>query len=306
MPRDATAPCFVQVSTLNRSNLARDTLCQSGCCFYAVLSKKMNHIQIGKSSDTRFVAFGDDSQYKDILVFAYVIIARTRLRRVTRDFQKIKEKFKFPENTPIHCRTLFSGQQRAKANLSHLSRNDIQSLIHHAITLINLYDVFLRYAYARTANLKDSYGKKTTIELQNVSDGTPDVHPFTLDPKGIIGLLAQGCFASAPDGSQGPVASDCEIFASKDSTKIKFLGPNNQRADSLIQGFSDIGAPEGRAFHIAPNICRNEFSPLFELADIAAYLCSHALHGEEAEPFFCGARSRVKHWAHSEFMNPSF
>lgn len=257
---------------------------------------------IGQSENAPFVAFGDDSQYDGILVFSYVFVPRTRLRRVLRDIAGIKKKFQFPNGAAIHCRELFSGQQRSKQGLGHLSPSDVQAIVQHAVTLINQHNVFLRYAFARTERLNAMFGGSNSIELEGVLDGSKLVLPAVFDPKGIIGLLAQACFASDPNGSQGPIASQCEIYAAADKTKVQFIGNKRQRADRLIPCFSDVGAPAGTVFRIEPTIASSDFSPIFELADIAAYMCSHAIHGNGMQPFFYDALSRVKYWAKSEFL----
>lgn len=257
---------------------------------------------IGGNQNAPFVAFGDDSQYNGALVFAYVVVPRTRLRRALRDIGKIKEKFKFPAGAAIHCRELFSGQQRAKQGLAHLGQQEARAIVQHAITLINQHKVFLRYAYAHTERIEGIFGSSGTITLAHKFDGSEVVLPAAFEPKGIIGLLAHACFASNPDGSQGPTASQCEIYAAQDKTQVRFVGKGRQRADSLIRGYSDIGAPEGVIFQINPTIASSDFSPLFELADIAAYLCSHAIHTGDRESFFRDALSRVKYWAQGEFL----
>ena len=257
---------------------------------------------VGQNMSSPFVAFGDDSQYDGILVFSYVFIPRTRLRRVLRDIAGIKRKFQFPSGVAIHCRELFSGQQRAKRGLGHLNQNDVQAVVQHAVTLINQHDVFLRYAFARTERICGLFSESNTIQLEHTVDGSKHVLPAVFEPKGIIGLLAQACFASSPDGSQGPIASQCEIYAAADKTKVQFIGNQRQRADSLITGFSAIGAQEDTIFQIKPTIASSDFSSIFELADIAAYMCSHAIHGSGKQPFFHDALSRVKYWARSEFL----
>ena len=132
---------------------------------------------VGKSRSTPFVAFGDDSQYDGILVFSYVFIPRARLRRVLRDISSIKRKFRFPTDASIHCRELFSGQQRAKQGLSHLTQSDVQAIVQHAVTLINQHDVFLRYAFARTERISGLFSESNTIELEHEVDGSKHVLP---------------------------------------------------------------------------------------------------------------------------------
>lgn len=246
----------------------------------------------GSDFDTRFLAFGDDSHHNGILVFAYVIVPRPRTRRVLRQVKKLKDSFGFPKGLRIHCRTLFSGMKRQKMGLAHMERDVPMRLIHHVITLINQYDIFVRYGYSKEEQYKNLFEGKTTLALYNEEGAWVD-HPVKGDPKGILGMLTQICWKVASDRSQGPLDTDCEIYASQDQTKVQFLGPQRRRADHWMQIFPDIKAPLMDA---------GDYSPLFELADVVAYTLSHSLHGAGAEPQFFEAAKRIKWWRATEFV----
>jgi Protein of unknown function (DUF3800) len=252
---------------------------------------------VGSSPEANYLAFGDDSQSGDTLVYAFVIARRTRIRAVEARITALKDRFKIPKHTTLHCRILFSGHQRQKAGLGHLTPEDVQSIVARSITIMNQSSVLVRYPIADLVEFGDSLSNE--IEMQHESDGSTIKLPVQLDPKGILGMLMQSCFAVPLDGSHGPSASDCRIFVSEDSTKVEFIGERRRRADALYSGYSDVGAPPGNVFQLQPSVVKADSEPILQLADIAAYVCSHA-HDATAEGRFFGEQlSRFRYWSRS-------
>jgi hypothetical protein len=257
-------------------------------------------IELGAPPNSNFIAFGDDSQYKNTLVFAYVVIHKSKIDKVLKGLERIKKKFRFPPNSQIHCRVLFSGQQREKANLTHLKQQDLRAIMFHIVMLINEQAVFVKYGYTSASEAKKSFGESCYLEMQDLS-GNKSEMASSYDPKAVLGMLAQSCWAEH-DPSKGPIASDCEIYAAADATQVKFLGDKRTRADRWTSGYSDIGAPSGAVFKIKPIIQTSEFSPGFELADIFAYICSHALEGSPDTSLFQELKREIKYWSSSELL----
>jgi hypothetical protein len=206
----------------------------------------------GKSTSAPYMSFGDDSQYEGRLVYAYVFFKRTKLKSILREISLLKKRFKFPKGVDLHCRNLISGQQRKKLGLSHLSKTDVESIFRNIITIINKYKVLVRYSHA-SEDVKGYFDRG--IE---VGSNDPNMPNFMLntryDPKGVLGLLATMCFAINPDGSEGPIADQCEIYTSPDYTKVDFWGGVKQQAHYLTGGFSAIGAADNEIYKIESNI----------------------------------------------------
>lgn len=245
----------------------------------------------GKSTSAPYMSFGDDSQYEGRLVYAYVFFKRTKLKSILREISLLKKRFKFPKGVDLHCRNLISGQQRKKLGLSHLSKTDVESIFRNIITIINKYKVLVRYSHA-SEDVKGYFDRG--IE---VGSNDPNMPNFMLntryDPKGVLGLLATMCFAINPDGSEGPIADQCEIYTSPDYTKVDFWGGVKQQAHYLTGGFSAIGAADNEVYKIESNI-GGPYLELLQLADVVAYLCCHAVHGKVAEPFYYELLSKIK------------
>ena len=174
-------------------------------------------IEVGNKSDAPYLAFGDDSQFEDVLTYAFVIVRRTRLTKIESEISRLKKRFKIPHGIPIHCRVLFHHHPRHKAGLGHLTDEDARKIVAHAITILNETKCLIRYA---TGSLFGVQGiEKSTLELRHESDGTTVSLALKPEPKGVLGILMQMCFAVDPNGSQGPCSSQCEIFAAADPTK---------------------------------------------------------------------------------------
>lgn len=258
-----------------------------------------NILPAGENTSANYLAFGDDSQFGDTLVYAFVIVHRDRAPQVRTHLHELKQRFKIPASEGLHCRVLFSGHQRKKAGLGHLSPQDVRSLIAEAVTIINEGPVLIRFAVGTLAEFGRALGNQ--IEMQHESDGSITRLPVKLDPKGLLGILMQMCFAVASDGSNGPNASQCQIFASKDPTKVEFIGSKRQRADAMYSGFNDIGAPTGNVFQLMPTTVDPASEQLLQLADIAAYICSHSTDESDANSFFREQRGRFLYWSRGVF-----
>jgi hypothetical protein len=258
-----------------------------------------NILPAGGDASADYLAFGDDSQFGDTLVYAFAIIHRNRAPQVRTRLHELKQRFKIPAGESLHCRVLFSGHQREKAGLGHLSSKDARSLIAEAVTIINEGPVCVRFAAGTLAEFRKALGNQ--IEMQHESDGSITRLPVKLDPKGLLSILMQMCFAVPPDGSNGPSASDCQIFVSQERTKVEFIGSKRRRADAMYSGFNDIGAPTGNVFQLKPTIGDTASEPLLQLADIVSYVCSHSTDESDANSFFREQRGRFLYWSSGVF-----
>ncbi|MCT7315572.1 hypothetical protein N5I87_06115 [Ralstonia sp. CHL-2022] len=204
---------------------------------------------------------------------------------------QIKRRFSIPTSTVLHCRTLFNGRQREKMGLSHLDPGDVRAIIAQAITAINEVRGRVHYAVQNFT----AFAKQLGSELHfHSNDGTPSVTlPVSVEPKGLLGMLAIACFPLGQFHVNGPSAAQCEIFVSEDRTKISFLGERRTRADSLYAGFLDTGTA---LMQLNAHVVAADADPLLQLADIAAYVCSHAAALGSEDGFWREQLARVIHW----------
>jgi hypothetical protein len=246
-------------------------------------------IQVGRDKTAPFVAFGDDSQYGDSLSFAFVLVPRTRLRFAERKLERLKSRFKIPQDATLHCRTLFSGQQREKCGLGHLAPGDVRAIVASAVTIINEVNGRVHFAVQDGSAFFSGLGSEVRMHNQ---DGSLGIElPVTPDPKGLLGIMAFACFPL--DGRHGPTASQCEIYVSEDKTKISFIGEKRSRADSHYAGMFEHGNAFGQ---LNANIVAANAAPLLQLADIASYVCSHAFSKTGDVRFWKEQCSRITNW----------
>lgn len=239
--------------------------------------------KVGRNPKARFCAFGDDSAYKDVLAYAYAIFHRKNIIKAENELNDIKSKFNIPLNVPIHCRILFSGNQRQKANLGHLTLDRVKSLISQLIDRMNQVPCLLRYAYCILPESGEIFLKVNDKEQNIVQD----------EPKGVLGILSQTCFLPLKNQPYVPGAELCEIFASMDKTKIKFIGKRRRRADSYSSGLSIESPQNNGRVRITPNVGDHQ---LQQIADVYAYICSHALSSKCTDNFFEKQLNKVKYF----------
>jgi len=250
-----------------------------------------------------FLAYGDDSKFKNILIFAFAIIHKNNLSNAIDSINRIKRSFKFPSDKPIHCRILFNEHARKKAGLDHITVSDARKMLNEIIIEMNSYRVLNRYAIFdyNCGHPLFKENQNSEIIFKNDKDNSSIKKTVQAEPKGILSMLMQLCFAVGPDGKHGPQASNCQIYVSEDKTKIKFIGEKRTRADSLYFG-SSVGTSNDPANKIEPMIDESSNRAMFQIADIYAYCTSHARCNEYRGTFFKEQLSLIKYWSNATFV----
>jgi hypothetical protein len=236
-----------------------------------------NVIPIGRNSEARFCVYGDESRFRDQLVFTTAIFYRRDLHRAKQVLEQLRQQYCIPPTLPIHCRVLYNPDARRKYGVGHLDEAAINELIATLVSRMKSVPVACRFASTLLPN------RYPLVDSADPSWVLPN------EPKGVLGILMQACFAVSADGSEGPSASECEIFVSADRTKIRFLGTKRYQAHRGYSGFSDVDAPTGQVFHIEPHVISDDKwpeQPLLQVADVFAYICSHADPELQGEGFF--------------------
>ncbi|MCW8449755.1 nucleoside triphosphate pyrophosphohydrolase family protein [Legionella quinlivanii] len=260
-------------------------------------------ISIG-SEHNEYLAFGDDSQFKDTLAYAFIVIHSDKLEFVQSRIKRIKKIYRIPEHVPLHSRVLFSGNARDKEGLSHLNPYMIKNLIIKIIDLINRTPMYVRYATCSLKEHEDFFTKSgTEIELSDKDAELKQKLLVTPDPKGLLGLLAHFSLATPPEDPQIPGYDKCQIIISKDPTKVKLFGSQRRQAHYWSQGFSDIGSDGDTVYKMLPLVQEMKETLMLEIADIVSYICSHALDNstDNKNLFFLEQLNRIKYWTRSRY-----
>ena len=248
--------------------------------------------KFGQNIDAPFCAFGDDSHYKDILVYAYAIFRRSNIPKAKKVLRKAKKNFGIPKFLPIHCRILFSGDQRRKVGLGLISIVRVKDFVSYLIKEMNNVPCLLRYAHCKVPDDGRVFLDVLDVEEKRVRD----------EPKGILGILSGGCFTPNNDAIQAPGIELCEIFASEDSTKIRFIGKGRRRADSYLSTMAFEDKKTKLKKHLRPHIKEHV---LQQMADVYAYICSHALSEQCEDDFFKEQLANIKYYTSAECIPDS-
>jgi hypothetical protein len=244
---------------------------------------------VGNDSAAPYCCFGDDSACGNTLVYAFANFYRRRVSAAEKRLRYVKKRFRIPEGTTIHCRQMFNGMAREKAGLGHLNQLSVQSLVAHLITEMNELSFMVRFSYCDFAEAEAAFTNETN------TDAPIKVYP---EKKGILAMLMQACFAVEADG-KAPLPHDSEIFAAADSTKIRFAGDQRRQAHNLYSGFGDLGDPSN-LYRLEPRIVEAHEQPLSQVADVVAYVCSHAVASGTQHSFFTQQLQRIKYRSWSQ------
>jgi hypothetical protein len=244
-----------------------------------------NYSPVGRDPNSKYVAFGDDCHFNDICGYAYVVIKRSRIPWVLREINKIKDEFRIPHATPLHCRELIHHDARRKAGLEHINDEQARSIVIRCLLLLNNVGAHVRFASGSVNAYEAAMGD--SITMRNQAGEVEAVLPVHTSPKALLSLLAQmSLMVPAPD-RKFVHAREWELVISRDATKVKSIGERKHQVHNLMSNdFSSIGAPEGEFHQFTPHVSTETDHPLLQLADVAAYALSHALDLSEKSRFW--------------------
>lgn len=255
-----------------------------------------NIIPVGNNVESDFVAYGDDSQADSCLAYAFLIMRRKQIPEVEKRILLLKERYEIPSGISLHCRVLLHEDPREKAGLVHLSDVDGRSIIDKAVNIINKNSILVRCSTADLKLVEGILGPEITLE--DVNNGDPVTLPMKSDPKAVLALCMQGCFAVPNNGADGPTAKQCQIYTAADSTMVRFIGRQRKQAHNLYKGYIDDKSEDGSVFQLNPQISTAVSTPILQLADIVSYICSRAIRGKESDSFYKKQMNRIVNYVH--------
>jgi|GEM_PF-2192849 len=236
-------------------------------------------IRLGQTGVAPFVAYGDESQHFDVLTYAYVIARRDTLPSLEEGVLILKEKYGIPREKELHCRFLCSPTGRKKGGFDFLTREIVEDLLYDAFDLMAREQVAIRFAitdYRKHGNeygdnivLTDGAGQQTAHKVHRLASGG-------IDPKAILGNLSSHLWAISLTGASSPTPKECDIYVSAEHSLVRFIGDKARKAHEHYSAFIGINAPPGHIFRIEPKVTTYAESFMVQLADIAAFTCSHS------------------------------
>jgi hypothetical protein len=209
--------------------------------------------------------FGDESAGEDFVSYAFVCIPSDEAAALGDQIEALKARYGLAK---LHCRILFSPNQRLKAGLGPLTTPQVISIYEELVG--HLTSPNLRIVAAR---LRMSDFPKE----QAASDGFPRV----VNDSKTMGIFCANA-AIAPlkrDFTQVPM----RIWPDHDGTKTEWLG-KNQPASQAIGMFYDIDGIRDERVRPAPlaEMPDDARRSLFDVADLAAWLSNRAATGKNS------------------------
>lgn len=265
--------------------------------------EKTKTIIVGQES-TEYIAFGDDSHHSNTLAYAFLIVQKHSIINVEDRINAIKTFYGIPINVTLHCKMLFSGDERKKNGIGHLSSEKVRSIIGRIIRVINQTPIFLRYAHCDLEKQTLHFDKlNNEAKLTCGNSNSLTKIQLNADPKGLLGLLAHMSLSAPPNDVRIPTVDKCQVIISEDKSKVHLLGPRRRQAHYWSEGYSDIATPPSSVFQLKPIIQKSNTSIMLQLADIAAYVCCQALSNGKQSLFFKEKLRSIKYWTSAEFLN---
>ena len=253
-------------------------------------------IEAGNDPNSPYVAFGDDSEYEDVLLYAYIICPRQKLPNLERGIYQLKKEFDIPQNVPIHLRNLLSGQYRAKHNITNFNQTRQAVFYRKAINLLNRTKCFARFTYT----LIPESGR--LLPENNPTDQIQIVE----DRKVILHQMAAACLIPySENGIQLFSVTDFEVFISKDKTKVKLEKSGRRRqAHFMSEALIPTSHPPRQDSYarLKPVFEESKDNIFLQFADVLVYILAHAHSKKNEHKVFKYQASRIKAFIRHTFV----
>lgn len=228
---------------------------------------QQNRILKACESASPSIGFGDESVYRETLVYAFAGLPRQSESAALAMLADVRKKFAIPETARLHCRTFFSGDSRKKLGLSFLSRQDIEQLYSTILDELKKLTCECRFSFTKRPDSK-------TITLMQ-----PHFPALQNTDKGLLVILLNCCFSQPPKDSLRFKIFDAELWVDVDKTPVEWFDVKRQFVN-LSKGFSQVNSSEGKIDYISPHVSTWKEQPLLQIADLLAYVWAHAIQEE--------------------------
>lgn len=203
--------------------------------------------------------FGDESASEDLVAYALVALDDTVIERVEELFRLIKQEYGGHPSHRLHCRILFSGQQRKVSPWKHLSRNDVFAMYSKCATVIGTASALRQVAMA----------DKSRYPSHRPAD--PVVPALKLGAKQVAAL----CFVSAVAPLENHFHQIRNFFVDADKTKIEWGIGRRQVQSIQLESFAQYRD------RLKPTpVVNSRNASMIDAADMLAYVTckAHSKH----------------------------
>jgi hypothetical protein len=196
--------------------------------------------------------FGDESCFDTAISYAVTVIPPERQAEIEAAFGEVKACFGGPRAARIHCRELFSGEQRKKSPWAHLSPPDL-------FPLLVMTGNYLRLSGARF--------KVGLIDTRDVGQQFSGVGSIGSHPAGQKQLVAYAHVAALAGIEKYPGGEEIKLWKDPDKTLIEWGDKRRQAGNVPV-------SVDGKLIQSEPIV--GDKPHLLDVADILAYTTSHA------------------------------
>ena len=253
-------------------------------------------IESGNNLNSKYIAYGDDSVFKEILVYGFIIVKREKKSSLEKDVFNLKKEFGIPKDIPIHMRNLISGQYRDKHNIKKLNKDRIPIFIRKFVNVLNKNDCFIRYCYTKVPES----GKL-------LPENSPDDEIKIIENhKAILHQMAGACFTPyIQENVTLFTANDFEVYISYNDEKVK-IAENTPRRQAhylseMLVPLSNPAHPDSY-IRLKPHIQLMKDNILLQAADVIVYMLAHSLCKDCDGNMFQYHINRVKSWIRDKFV----
>jgi len=206
--------------------------------------------------------FGDESIFNNAIVYGVAVIPVKSREVVEQKIFSLKEENGVPGNTEIHCKDIFHPIARTKTEWNNLDNEKIEGLLSAIAIIVRRSEGFFQIGF---------------IDKRQWPKILPAEKDFPETPVGDK-LLCGFAFQAAIAPLEGSIGTpNIRLFIDYDQTKIPWFGKKRQ-AHRNYRGWSGVSKQ-----WIEPEPRPEQKPPLLELADIVAYVSTHALCVQEYE-----------------------
>jgi hypothetical protein len=120
-----------------------------------------------------FDAFGDESCGLKFVSYGLVCLPQHRREDAEQMISAVKKEFGGPSSSRLHCRELFSGQNRPKTAWKHLSPNDVVLLYKTLFVKLKGVDCRCIVAFGRKSDFPESLSPSEMEHVDRVAAKSP-------------------------------------------------------------------------------------------------------------------------------------
>jgi hypothetical protein len=219
-------------------------------------------------------AYGDESPGQHFVAYGTLLVLTDKRENIDAEISKLKVDRGLPEDD-LHCRVLFSGDQRKKSPWSKLTMDEVFKLYSDLVTVVKPQ---LVRTIVTIADKKELPAEIPGGQWQAANDFVGPMNwsrGFPFRDKQIAAFCAQGTMIPL---SKSPGIENLTFWPDPDTSLIELYGGRRQFAHSLTS-FIDHGDGQ-KPLKARVSYLEVGKPALLQVADLVAYVAQRSAHGK--------------------------